>query len=316
MMAASSSNNLGTFSMVRCIFATEGFAGIYAGLAPTLVMGVPNTILYFITYKELAFRLRQNSNNSTHNYNNSTTTTTTAATSSLWAPALAGGTARFIASASTPPLELIRTRQAARIGSNQPAKKGMMEELASIIRTGGVPALYKGLTLFRDVPFSAVYWFCIESMREQWRLRNIYNGNDEPITTFQQAGEGLVNGPVSGIIAAACTTPLDVVKTRRQTDFFQINTATVIVEEATTVSCAVCDHEGAAVYNPLNHNKLLSNGGGSARGTWKMLNDIFRDEGIRGLWKGNQTRMIKVAPACAIMISSYEVGKRLLSEEF
>jgi solute carrier family 25 protein 39/40 len=194
----------------------------------------------------------------------------------------------------------------------------MMEELASINRTGGVPALYKRLspTLFQDFPFSAVYWFCIESMREQWGLRNIYNSNDEPITTLQQAGQGLVNGSVSGMIAAACTTPLDVVKTRRQTIFFQINTAMVIVEEATTVSCAVCDHEGAAVYNPLNHNKLLSDGGGSARGTWQMLNDIFRDEGIRGLWKGNQTRMIKVAPACAIMISSNEVGKRVLSEEF
>jgi hypothetical protein len=30
----------GTFGMLRHIFASEGFPGIYAGLAPTLVMGV------------------------------------------------------------------------------------------------------------------------------------------------------------------------------------------------------------------------------------------------------------------------------------
>jgi solute carrier family 25 protein 39/40 len=310
-------NNLGTFSMVRRIFATEGLAGIYAGLAPTLVMGVPNTVLYFITYEELASRLRSDATTTTNNNGN-----TVLYDAGAWAPPLAGGAARFIASASTAPLELIRTRQSARIGSDQPAK-GMMDELAAIVRTDGMPALYKGLspTLFRDVPFSAVYWFCIERMREEWRRRDDHIDDQQPISALRQAGQGLVNGSVSGMIAAACTTPLDVVKTRRQTEFFQINTAKV-VEKATAV-CAVCDHEGAAVYNPSSSSKLSSsstngaaattNGGG--RGTLQMMNGIFRDEGVRGLWKGNQARMIKVAPACAIMISSYELGKRLLSEE-
>mmetsp|Transcript_4761 Transcript_4761/g.7077 ORF Transcript_4761/g.7077 Transcript_4761/m.7077 type:complete len:207 (-) Transcript_4761:47-667(-) len=206
----------------------------------------------------------------------------------------------------------------------------MLEELAAIVRTDGVPALYKGLspTLFRDVPFSAVYWFCIERMRDEWkRYNNDNDGNgngnvvDEPISALRQAGQGLVNGSVSGMAAAACTTPLDVIKTRRQTEFFQINTARV-VEEATTTTCAVCDHEGAVVYNPSSKLRSTSSSTSTtssssrAPGTLQMMNDIFREEGIRGLWKGNQARMIKVAPACAIMISSYEIGKRLLSEEF
>jgi solute carrier family 25 protein 39/40 len=33
---------------------------------------------------------------------------------------------------------------------------------------------------------------------------------------------------------------------------------------------------------------------------------------VAGLWRGNQARMLKVAPACAIMISCYEFGKRVL----
>jgi hypothetical protein len=39
--------------MLRRIFVKEGFAGIYAGIYPTLVMGVPNTVLYFVMYEEL-----------------------------------------------------------------------------------------------------------------------------------------------------------------------------------------------------------------------------------------------------------------------
>jgi hypothetical protein len=48
------------------------------------------------------------------------------------------------------------------------------------------------------------------------------------------------------------------------------------------------------------------------KGVWNQMTYIYQTEGLRGLWKGNVTRMIKVAPACAIMISSYEFGKSLL----
>jgi solute carrier family 25 protein 39/40 len=58
------------------------------------------------------------------------------------------------------PLELIRTRQASRVGSAEPVL-GIVGELRSIIRSDGVAGMYRGLspTLMRDVPFSAVYWF-------------------------------------------------------------------------------------------------------------------------------------------------------------
>ena len=42
----------------------------------------------------------------------------------------------------------------------------------------------------------------------------------------------------------------------------------------------------------------------------RFLWHIFKTEGASGLWKGWIPRTLKVAPACAIMISSYEVGKR------
>ena len=39
------------------------------------------------------------------------------------------------------------------------------------------------------------------------------------------------------------------------------------------------------------------------------LLDIWTAEGYKGLTRGMTARMAKVAPACAIMISSYEFGK-------
>jgi solute carrier family 25 protein 39/40 len=269
------SKSRGTFGTLRRIFITEGFTGIYAGLVPTLVMGVPNTVLYFITYEELETRLRQASDHS-------------------WIPAFAGASARFVASVSTAPLELIRTLQASRVGSARPAL-GMVAEFQSLIRAEGVSSLYKGLspTLFRDVPFSAVYWFCIEKLRESWR-RSQHN---EEISAWQQAGQALFNGSTSGMIAAVCTTPLDVVKTRRQ-----------IGSQVVPLELPICDHQGAVAYNPRTEKPRPT-------GTFQMMRKIVEHEGVTGLWRGNNARMMKVAPACAIMLSSYEVGKRLLTQE-
>ncbi|KAG4220801.1 hypothetical protein PC116_g30720 [Phytophthora cactorum] len=42
----------------------------------------------------------------------------------------------------------------------------------------------------------------------------------------------------------------------------------------------------------------------------RFLSPIYSTEGLAGLWKGWLPRTLKVAPSCAIMISSYEVGKR------
>lgn len=38
---------------------------------------------------------------------------------------------------------------------------------------------------------------------------------------------------------------------------------------------------------------------------------IFREEGMAGLFRGWVARCLKVAPACAIMISTYEAGKMM-----
>ena len=41
---------------------------------------------------------------------------------------------------------------------------------------------------------------------------------------------------------------------------------------------------------------------------WAIMRRIIQEEGIRGLYTGIIPRISRVAPACAIMLSSYEAG--------
>jgi solute carrier family 25 protein 39/40 len=280
--------------MLRNIYIKEGFAGIYAGLAPTLVMSVPNTVLYFTTYDELVSWLRRQE--SLRSSNNS------------WMPLVAGSSARLLASLATAPLELIRTRQAIAGASSSSGLSSVWGDLQRLVRHEGVAALFQGLapTLWRDVPFSAIYWFSLEQFKLQWQLR--YPNEHYKPAPLEQAGQAFINGAAAGMIAAACTTPFDVVKTRHQALGFSQSKSMMSAPAAaqpSTATVAVCHHNGATAVQQqkavTNQNTILG-----------TVRQVVAEEGAAGLWRGNATRIYKVAPACAIMISCYELGKVLL----
>lgn len=56
------------------------------------------------------------------------------------------------------------------------------------------------------------------------------------------------------------------------------------------------------------------------KSTIAVFREIYSQYGVRGLFAGTTPRLIKVAPACAIMISSFEYGKiffnRLANQPF
>ncbi|KAJ3597611.1 hypothetical protein NHX12_001134 [Muraenolepis orangiensis] len=83
-----------------------------------------------------------------------------------------------------------------------------------------------------------------------------------------------LSGAASGSIASIATLPFDVVKTRRQ-----------------------------------RYLLAVSSSGKTSSSTLSVMSRIVAENGISGLFAGFLPRLIKVAPACAIMISSYEFGK-------
>ena len=102
--------------------------------------------------------------------------------------------------------------------------------------------------------------------------------------------DSFVAGAASGAVAAVVTTPFDVGKTRQQVRRRG-------EEGGGAGAGAALDAKGKRLPWPED------------RGMLRFLYHIFREEGVAGLWRGWAARCLKVAPACAIMVSSYEVGK-------
>jgi solute carrier family 25 protein 39/40 len=93
------------------------------------------------------------------------------------------------------------------------------------------------------------------------------------VPTFPEA---FIAGAASGTVAAIITLPFDVIKTHRQIELGKIE---------------FCKDK-----------KVTS--------TWKMIAQLYKQKGPSALFAGIVPRILKVSPACAIMISSYEYGKK------
>ena len=256
--------------VARLIFQKEGILAFWRGLSPTLLMAVPATVIYYVGYEQL----RDILNPITQTYS----------------PFLAGSLARVVAASTISPIELVRTRM----------QSGIPNPVAStmdLIKTQGISTLWRGLvpTLWRDVPFSGLYWMTYEILRR--RL-------DESTQTahWSPFRIAFVSGALSGVLAATLTTPFDVVKTLRQ----------VYLDPSTSItaspSASLSRSIAPAFASSFSNNSALSHK------THHLLYALYKSEGTRGLFRGLSARILKVAPACAIMISTYEAGKNVFGE--
>ncbi|XP_035214482.1 solute carrier family 25 member 40-like isoform X3 [Stegodyphus dumicola] len=141
--------------------------------------------------------------------------------------------------------------------------RDVYKSLVQLVKQRGLISLWHGWvpTLLRDVPFSAIYW----SIYEHLKLL-------KPEPSFTHS---FVFGALSGTVAAAFTTPFDVIKTHRQA---QLGEAALLHKAVKT-------------------------------STFSLIMTLYRQGKTKSLLAGLLPRIMKVAPSCAIMISSYEFGK-------
>lgn len=223
----------------------EGPQSLWRGLTPSLIMAVPATALYFTLYETLLVSLNPSRD----------------PTRQVAAAAVSGLVARSLAVTVTAPVELVRTA----VQAGGPADhRSLWRTTASVFGQRGLRGFWRGwgLTLWRDVPFSMIYWPLYETFSA------VLGG---PLFL-----RDLLSGAGAGMIAAALTTPFDVLKTRVQL---------------------------AAVRTGEETSKNLAS----------SLRTLLVEEGVAGLFRGGVPRTLRVAPACAIMISSYQLSKRYLA---
>ncbi|KAB8343013.1 hypothetical protein FH972_022607 [Carpinus fangiana] len=281
-----------TIDGLRKIARNEGFTTLWRGLSPTLVMAVPANVIYFAGYDWL----RTSPRSPMHNR-----------VSDTYAPLAAGSAARVLAAIVVSPIELFRTRMQAHHSPSATSNfRETMTGVREMVASEGTHTLWRGLslTLWRDVPFSALYWWGYESTRNIItdirgraageviertgsiaRRRSSSRSRQNHTTTLV---DSFTAGAVSGFAASVVTTPFDVGKTRQQ----------VLKHSGDSAKAAASDGAGVSL-RPED------------RSMPRFLLHIFREEGMAGLFRGCAARCMKVAPACAIMISSYELGKKM-----
>jgi solute carrier family 25 protein 39/40 len=146
--------------------------------------------------------------------------------------------------------------------------------MSKLVKTKGLTILWRGLgpTLWRDVPFSGLYWAGFEILKTRFASTH---PDLSPLTT------SFISGALSGTFSALLTQPFDVLKTRRQ------------------------------VFTPSPHCSPAALN--SHASTIPLAMHVIKTEGFGALMAGLTARCGKVAPACGLMIASYEGVGRWLS---
>lgn len=201
-------------------FAAGGFRGIYRGIGSAALGSAPGAALFFCTYeatKTHAAHFRHNvlgsgAIGSTSNNDNKTTTTDDDDAIDHMAAASLG---EIAACAVRVPTEVIKQRAQAghHGGRSLSALTAVLDQRAALGLAGVWRELYRGwsITVLREVPFTIIQFPLWEALKRAGRRRQrLERRRGEDVGVVESA----LYGSVAGGVAAAITTPLDVLKTR------------------------------------------------------------------------------------------------------
>ncbi|PHH85222.1 hypothetical protein CDD83_743 [Cordyceps sp. RAO-2017] len=173
-------------------FAAGGFTGVYRGVGSALVGSAPGAAAFFSTYETVKARLGP------------------AAVPEPLTHMLAAGLGEVAACAVRVPTEVVKQRAQAGLhgGSSAAAFRAILAHYPAHGLGAVRRELYRGwgITVFRELPFTAIQFPLWEAMKKAWAAGRR--------TDHVSAVESAAFGSVAGAVAAASTTPLDVLKTR------------------------------------------------------------------------------------------------------
>ncbi|TYK10935.1 mitoferrin-like [Cucumis melo var. makuwa] len=229
------------------ILKVEGPAGLYRGIGAMGLGAGPAHAVYFSVYEfaKEGFSMGNKNNPLAH--------------------AIAGVCATVTSDAVITPMDVVKQRLQLK---NSPYK-GVGDCVRRILAEEGIGALYASYrtTVVMNAPYTAVYFATYEAAKRG--LKEVSPGSDDDERLIVHA----TAGAAAGSLAAALTTPLDVVKTRLQCQ-------------------GVCGCD-----------KFSSSSIGY------VLGCVVKKDGYNGLMKGWIPRMMFHAPAAAICWSTYEASK-------
>ncbi|KAI8476027.1 MAG: mitochondrial carrier domain-containing protein [Monoraphidium minutum] len=252
-----------TLQALRAVLRREGVGGLYRGVGAVAWGAGPAHALYFATYEAAKGALGGNAQG--HH---------------PLAAAAAGAAATLVNDGCMTPVDVIKQR----LQVAHSPYKGTMDCVRQVLRQEGVGALFRSYrtTIVMNIPYTAVHFSVYESAK-----KFLLGAGGDAASTGDAAAEGdepeeglavqVVAGGLAGGAAAAITTPLDVVKTRLQT-------------------------EGVA--SPRRYGTTA---------VMPVLRRIIREEGPAAAWRGLRPRVLFHVPAAAICWGTYESMKSMLA---
>eukprot|EP01122_Echinamoeba_exundans_P016301 TRINITY_DN8224_c0_g1_i1.p1 TRINITY_DN8224_c0_g1~~TRINITY_DN8224_c0_g1_i1.p1 ORF type:complete len:309 (+),score=74.77 TRINITY_DN8224_c0_g1_i1:37-963(+) len=176
----------------------------------------------------------------------------------------------------TAPVELVKARLQVQYNAapvpGVPTFNGPMEMAKHIVKTEGVPGLFRGTvaTLWRDVPGSGIYFAVYEAVRRTFAKQ----AGVKP--TEIGALKTLIAGGCAGMGIWICMFPVDLLKSRAQTD-------------------------STGAFKPGTRGLIAA---GAA---------IYKEAGVAGLYKGLVPCLIRSFPANAACFLAVELTMRFLN---
>ncbi|GBF95304.1 mitochondrial carrier protein [Raphidocelis subcapitata] len=241
-----------TLQALRAVLRREGVGGLYRGVTAVAGGAGPAHALYFASY-EAAKRALGGDAEGHHPL----------------AAAAAGAAATLVNDAAMTPVDVVKQR----LQVAHSPYSGPLDCVRQVVRQEGTGALFRSYrtTIVMNIPYTAVHFSVYESAKK------LLLGDDA--AAEEGLREQVIAGGLAGGTASALTTPLDVVKTRLQTE---------------------------GVHSPRRYGTTA---------VLPVLRRIVREEGAGALWRGIGPRVLFHAPAAAVCWGSYETMKTLLAGE-
>ncbi|KAL6860968.1 mitochondrial carrier domain-containing protein [Trichoderma novae-zelandiae] len=252
---------------VKDLYRSGGLRSFFAGNGLNVVKIMPETAIKFGSY-EAAKRALANfeGHGDPKNINS-------------YSKFVAGGLAGMIAQFCVYPLDTLKFRlQCETVKGGLKGSALVRQTAVKMYADGGLRACYRGVTmgLIGMFPYSAIDMGMFEFLKKTYRIRYArLAGCHEDDAQLGNIATGFI-GATSGAFGASVVYPLNVVRTRLQTQ--------------------------GTVMHPQTYT-----------GIWDVTRKTIQHEGFRGLYKGLTPNLLKVAPALSITWVVYENAKRVLA---
>ncbi|KAJ0802135.1 putative mitochondrial carrier protein [Helianthus annuus] len=195
---------------------------------------------------------------------------------------IAGGAAGAFAKTAVAPLERIKILLQTRTQGFH--SLGVYQSLKRLLKHEGVPGFYKGngASVLRIVPYAALHFMTYEQYR-CWILDNYSVFGTGPVVD-------LLAGSAAGGTAVLCTYPLDLARTKL---------AYQVVDAKASVG-----NGSKSITAPPRYSGIKN-----------VLESVYREGGMRGLYRGVGPTLIGILPYAGLKFYIYEELKSRVSEE-